>query len=117
MRIRYVTGIYFKIIIRDIKPENFLLFSENEISCIKLIDFGLSKKLNEDELMNTPNGTVSRPINLLKPYYIAPEVLKGNYTNQCDIWSMGVVLYIMLCGKPPFGGPNNTEILKNVVKG
>lgn len=58
--------------------------------------------------MNTPNGT---------PYYIAPEVLKGNYNNACDNWSMGVVLYIMLCGKPPFGGKNNTEILKNVVKG
>jgi calcium-dependent protein kinase len=73
-----------------------------------VIDFGLSKKLEQEELMNTPNGT---------PYYIAPEVLKGNYNELCDSWSMGVVLYIMLCGKPPFGGKNNTEILKNVVKG
>jgi calcium-dependent protein kinase len=84
------------------------LYKENDISCIKVIDFGLSKKLSENELMNTPNGT---------PYYIAPEVLKGNYDSQCDTWSMGVVLYIMLCGKPPFGGKNNTDILKSVVKG
>ena len=58
--------------------------------------------------MTTPNGT---------PYYIAPEVLKGSYTTQCDNWSMGVVLYIILSGKPPFGGKNNNEILNNVLHG
>ncbi len=87
---------------RDIKPENFLLYKENDDSHIKLIDFGLAKKVNKDELMTTPNGT---------PYYIAPEVLKGSYTTQCDNWSMGIVMYIMLSGKPPFGGKNNNEIL------
>ena len=65
---------------------------------IKLIDFGLAKKVDPKEVMSTPNGT---------PYYIAPEVLKGSYTTQCDNWSMGVVLYIMLCGKPAFKGKNN----------
>lgn len=58
--------------------------------------------------MTTPNGT---------PYYIAPEVLKGSYTTQCDTWSMGVIMYIMLSGKPPFGGKNNNEILNNVLHG
>ncbi len=58
--------------------------------------------------MNTPNGT---------PYYIAPEVLKGSYTTQCDTWSMGVVMYIMLSGRPPFGGKNNNEILQSVMEG
>ena len=58
--------------------------------------------------MNAPNGT---------PYYIAPEVLKGSYTTQCDNWSMGVVLFIMLSGKPPFGGKSNKEIIDNVLKG
>ena len=58
--------------------------------------------------MNAPNGT---------PYYIAPEVLKGSYTTQCDNWSMGIVLFIMLSGKPPFGGKSNKEIIDNVLRG
>ena len=58
--------------------------------------------------MNKPNGT---------PYYIAPEVLKGSYTTQCDVWSMGVIMFIMLCGKPPFGGKTNKDIIKNVLNG
>lgn len=58
--------------------------------------------------MTAPNGT---------PYYIAPEVLKGSYTTQCDNWSMGVVLFIMMSGKPPFGGKSNKEIIDNVLKG
>jgi len=93
---------------RDIKPENFLLFKENDLDNIKLIDFGLSKKLSENEIMHNPNGTA---------YYIAPEVLNGEYDNKCDIWSMGVVLYILLCGRPPFKGKSNPEIIKNVIQG
>jgi calcium-dependent protein kinase len=85
-----------------------LLYKENDDSHIKLIDFGLAKKVSKNELMTTPNGT---------PYYIAPEVLKGSYTTQCDNWSMGVVMYIMLSGRPPFGGKNNNEILHNVLHG
>lgn len=56
---------------RDIKPENFLLYKDDDESHIKLIDFGLAKKVSKNELMTNPNGT---------PYYIAPEVLKGSYT-------------------------------------
>lgn len=97
-----------KICHRDIKPENFLLFKEDDDSYIKLIDFGLAKRVSKNEVMNSPNGT---------PYYIAPEVLKGSYTTQCDNWSMGVVMYIMLSGKPPFGGRSNKEIIDNVLKG
>ena len=69
---QYATGINsFLIYFRDIKPENFLLYKQDDDSHIKLIDFGLAKKVTKDELMTTPNGT---------PYYIAPEVLKGSYT-------------------------------------
>lgn len=75
-----------------------------------MIDFGLSKRfqnIDEAQKMKTVVGT---------PYYVAPEVLKGNYDKSCDIWSLGVILFVFLCGYPPFEGDNNKEIFRNVLK-
>lgn len=51
------------------------------------------------------------------PYYIAPEVLKQDYDYRCDVWSLGVLLFVLLSGKPPFFGKNEIEIMNNVAKG
>lgn len=84
------------IVHRDIKPENILLISLSDLS-IKLADFGLAKIIGEESFTSTLCGT---------PSYVAPEILvSGNnrrYTKAVDIWSLGVVLYICLCGFPPF---------------
>ena len=93
---------------RDIKPENFMLCKADDLSCVKMIDFGLSKDFSEQNTMHTMSGS---------PYYIAPEVFLQKYTQKIDIWSMGVVLYIMLSGKVPFPGRTEPEIIHNVIKG
>lgn len=90
-----------KIVHRDLKPENILV--EDEI--IKIIDFGTSRKFDKNRLMSNSHGT---------PYYIAPEVLNGQYNEKCDVWSCGVILYILLCGLPPFNGKTDSEIMYNV---
>mmetsp|Transcript_16118 Transcript_16118/g.13654 ORF Transcript_16118/g.13654 Transcript_16118/m.13654 type:complete len:156 (-) Transcript_16118:463-930(-) len=89
----------FNITHRDLKPENFLYLNDDDESPIKVIDFGLSKRGNTtQDVMTTRAGT---------PYYISPEVLQGKYDQSCDIWSAGVIMYILLCGYPPFYG--NTD--------
>jgi calcium-dependent protein kinase len=98
------------IVHRDLKPENFLFVHKGEEADLKIIDFGLSKIMNGGKLqrMKTRAGT---------PYYISPEVLAGNYDVSCDMWSAGCMLYILLCGYPPFYGDDNQEILAMVQKG
>ena len=91
---------------RDLKPENILFDSTKEDAEIKLIDFGLSRKYDKEQKMHSILGT---------PYYVAPEVLKGEYDEKCDIWSIGAVTYLLLCGEPPFTGNSNNEIFKKIV--
>lgn len=95
-----------KICHRDLKPENLLFLNTSDDSPIKVIDFGLSKLLDKKESkMTTKVGTA---------YYVSPEVLAGNYDEKCDVWSSGVILYIMLTGDPPFNGANDNEIYRKI---
>lgn len=94
------------IVHRDLKPENFLMADKTSSSEVKMIDFGLSKRYASQEKLTTVVGT---------PYYVAAEVLKGSYGKECDVWSLGVILYVFLCGYPPFEGESNTAIFKNIL--
>jgi len=97
-----------KVAHRDLKPENILI-NPKEMGSIKVIDFGTSHVFDKEQHeMHQMYGTA---------YYIAPEVLEGKYTESCDLWSIGVILYIMLSGRPPFSGKNDRDILKAVQEG
>eukprot|EP01071_Lankesteria_metandrocarpae_P004306 Lankesteria_metandrocarpae@DN3475_c0_g1_i1.p1 len=90
---------------RDLKPENLLYADPSPLSALKVIDWGFAAKCSKHHKFSSVVGT---------PYYVAPEVLFGNYDRQCDLWSAGVILYILLCGYPPFHGKDNKEILRRV---
>lgn len=96
------------IVHRDLKPENILYDTKDENSSLKIIDFGTSAIFNSKTKLKEHVGTA---------YYVAPEVLKEKYDNKCDLWSCGVILYILLSGFPPFRGDSDDEILDNVEKG
>jgi calcium-dependent protein kinase len=89
---------------RDLKPENILVDKECE-DCLKIIDFGLSVINKEKAILTQKYGT---------PYYMSPEVINNNYNEKCDVWSIGVILYILLCGVPPFYGETPEEIMYKV---
>lgn len=95
---------------RDIKPENLLYENEKPDAKIKIADFGLAKLLSEESmLMHTACGT---------PGYVAPEILKGlAYDSEVDLWSIGIVLYILLCGFPPFYNENTVKLYECIKKG
>jgi calcium-dependent protein kinase len=96
------------IVHRDLKLENFVFENESAESPLKMIDFGLGAKFSKNEKMKRAVGT---------PYYVAPEVLQENYDEKCDVWSIGVIAYMLLSGLPPFDGNNNDETLEAVNKG
>jgi calcium-dependent protein kinase len=103
---------------RDLKPENFMLVEKQQDkdpvskNTIKVIDFGIAKRYTvkggQTVPMRTKAGTA---------YYVSPEVQAGNYTEKCDVWSCGVILYILLSGQPPFAGNEDKEIMRKARQG
>jgi calcium-dependent protein kinase len=96
------------VIHRDLKPENILLESNKDFTQIKIIDFGIS-------LRQEPTQSVTESIGT--PYYIAPEVWKKHYNRECDVWSAGVIMYILLSGTPPFNAPTDKEMKEKILEG
>ncbi|KDP31193.1 hypothetical protein JCGZ_11569 [Jatropha curcas] len=93
---------------RDLKPENFLFANKKENSVLKAIDFGLSVFFKPGEKFTEIVGS---------PYYMAPEVLRRNYGPEVDVWSAGVILYILLCGVPPFWAETEQGVALAILRG
>lgn len=94
---------------RDLKLENWVLESGKDVwSPLKLIDFGLSTHFTHGQRLSRVVGS---------SYYVAPEVLKKSYTEACDLWSLGVIVYMLLSGAPPFYGKNDEAIKASIVQG
>jgi len=93
---------------RDLKPENLLVKSIQNDTEVKIADFGLSKIIDKEKLMQTACGT---------PGYVAPEVLNAEgYDKEVDMWSIGVITYILLCGFPPFYSESVPEVFEQILK-
>ncbi|KAK9231587.1 hypothetical protein WN943_021825 [Citrus x changshan-huyou] len=93
---------------RDLKPENFLFLSVDEDAALKATDFGLSVFYKPDEVFSDVVGS---------PYYVAPEVLRKHYGPEADVWSAGVILYILLSGVPPFWAETEIGIFRQILEG
>ncbi|EEF46780.1 CDPK-related kinase 4 isoform X1 [Ricinus communis] len=92
---------------RDLKPENFLFTTRDEDAPLKIIDFGLSDFIRPDQRLNDIVGSA---------YYVAPEVLHRSYTVEADMWSIGVITYILLCGSRPFWARTESGIFRSVLR-
>ncbi|KAL9266954.1 CDPK-related kinase 4-like protein [Drosera capensis] len=95
------------IVHRDLKPENFLFTTKEEDSPMKIIDFGLSDFVRPDQRLNDVVGSA---------YYVAPEVLHRSYNVEADMWSIGVITYILLCGSRPFWARTESGIFRSVLR-
>ncbi|CAH8315027.1 unnamed protein product [Eruca vesicaria subsp. sativa] len=93
---------------RDLKPENFLLVNKDDDFSLKAIDFGLSVFFKPGQIFTDVVGS---------PYYVAPEVLLKRYGPEADVWTAGVILYILLSGVPPFWAETQQGIFDAVLKG
>jgi calcium-dependent protein kinase len=99
------------IIHRDLKPENILIVDRDkdyDLPIIKICDFGTSKIVEKGQIQKKKIGS---------SYYMAPEVLKKHYNEKCDVWSCGVIMYILLTAEPPFNGREDDEIFAKILKG
>ena len=92
---------------RNIHPEN-ILFESNDALNVKILDFGSARKIGQNESVHGVYGTA---------YYVAPECLVGDYDEKCDVWSVGIIMYMLLSGKPPFDGQSDLHILEAVKSG
>lgn len=92
---------------RDLKPENFLFTTTEEKAPMRIIDFGLSDFARPEERLNDIVGSA---------YYVAPEVLHRSYSMEADIWSIGVITYILLCGSRPFWARTESGIFRSVLR-
>ncbi|XP_057975532.1 calcium-dependent protein kinase 4 [Malania oleifera] len=93
---------------RDLKPENFLFDTPDEDATLKATDFGLSVFYKPGEFFCDVVGS---------PYYVAPEVLRKRYGPEADVWSAGVILYILLSGVPPFWAESEAGIFRQILQG
>lgn len=102
------------IIHRDLKPENIVIENQlkkgQETFTIKLIDFGTSRMYRNKS--HTKKRNFKECIG--SSYYMAPEVLNENYNEKCDVWSLGVIMYMLLSGTPPFNGNDDYEIFESI---
>ena len=97
----------YGIVHRDLKPDNIMITQQNDFGIIKIMDFGLSKIVSTQEKMVDGYGTLS---------YVAPEVLlRTPYNKEVDIWSMGIILFYILCGHLPFKGNKEAIIAEKIV--
>lgn len=91
---------------RDLKPQNLLLRSKNDNATIKVADFGFSRKVHTPKSLSNRCGT---------PSYVAPEILKNiPYDQSCDMWSVGVILYVLLCGYTPFMSEDQEQMFDRI---
>merc|ERR1719150_1109191 len=102
------------IVHRDLKPENFVFKTQDQDSDMVLIDFGCAKVVKDTTEYKDLVGT---------PYYLAPEsaaghkyIRTGAVLKSSDIWSIGVIAYVLMTGRPPFNGHSNTEIFSSIIK-
>lgn len=100
-----------KVVHRDLKPANFLMMTSKPFdrNVMKIIDFGLAVKESVERMLRSPAGT---------PYFMAPQVFKHiGYDRSCDLWSCGVILFLLCCGYPPFVGKTSKDVTAAIVRG